>query len=60
MSAGDASQEAWYEAQLELKQEAGELPKVSFLSAALLPPATYCMFMTEVTSMSQGTLSLCR
>ena len=28
VSAGDASQEAWYEAQLQLKQEAGELPKV--------------------------------
>ena len=34
MSAGDASQEAWYEAQLQLKQEAGELPKVPFLCVA--------------------------
>ena len=40
VSAGDASQEAWYEAQLQLKQEAGELPKVPFLCAALLPPPT--------------------
>ena len=34
MSAGDASQETWYEAQLQLKQEAGELPKVPFLCVA--------------------------
>ena len=34
VSAGDASQEAWYEAQLQLKQEAGELPKVPFLCVA--------------------------
>ena len=34
MSAGDVSQEAWYEAQLQLKQEAGELPKVPFLCVA--------------------------
>ena len=34
MSACDASQEAWYEAQLQLKQEAGELPKVPFLCVA--------------------------
>ena len=34
VSAGDASQEAWYKAQLQLKQEAGELPKVPFLCVA--------------------------
>ena len=34
VSAGDVSQEAWYEAQLQLKQEAGELPKVPFLCVA--------------------------
>jgi len=31
ISAGDAAQEEWYTAQLHLKQEARELPKVSQL-----------------------------
>ena len=43
MSAGDASQEAWYEAQLQLKQEAGELPKVPSEYAALI-----LLFSTKV------------
>ena len=31
ISAGDEEQRAWYEAQLSLKREAGELPLVTFL-----------------------------
>ena len=31
ISAGDEEQRAWYEAQLSLKHEAGELPLVTFL-----------------------------
>ena len=31
ISAGDAAQQTWYEAQLQLKRGAGELPIVPFL-----------------------------
>ena len=31
ISAGDAAQQTWYEAQLEMKRGAGELPTVPFL-----------------------------
>jgi len=34
ISAGDESQETWYKAQLELKQESGDLPKVPYLCVA--------------------------
>ena len=34
ISAGDESQEEWYKAQLELKRESGDLPKVPYLCIA--------------------------